>query len=191
LYQPHSHSHQSNGSLPLFPQFAPVQTQHQPKGLFQVPNSVKDIAPLIGQIQIQSVAQRIEDHSTSVYVFHNRPKPGCLYDPVDQRLLPLDTQWQQSLVKIPWPTMKVPEILGSGLVTLQSLIHEYLFIALFRACAESFASENASRLAAMQRADKNIDELLETLYTTFHRQRQGSIDEELFDVGSGFEALRL
>ena len=87
--------------------------------------------------------------------------------------------------------MKVPEILGSGLVTLQSLIHEYLFIALFRACAESFASENASRLAAMQRADKNIDELLETLYTTFHRQRQGSIDEELFDVGSGFEALRL
>jgi F-type H+-transporting ATPase subunit gamma len=31
------------------------------------------------------------------------------------------------------------------------------------------ASENANRLAAMQRADKNIDELLETLNGTFHR----------------------
>ena len=43
---------------------------------------------------------------------------------------------------------------------------------LFRACAESLASENASRLAAMQRADKNINELLEELNGTFHRQRQ-------------------
>jgi hypothetical protein len=36
---------------------------------------------------------------------------------------------------------------------------------------------------------KNIDELLETLHGTFHRIRQAGIDEELFDVISGFEAL--
>jgi F-type H+-transporting ATPase subunit gamma len=41
----------------------------------------------------------------------------------------------------------------------------------------------------MERADKNIDELLETLHGTFHRIRQAGIDEELFDVTSGFEAL--
>ena len=40
----------------------------EPTGLFHVPNSVKAIAPLAGQIQIQSFARRIEDHSTSVYV---------------------------------------------------------------------------------------------------------------------------
>ena len=77
----------------------------------------------------------------------------------------------------------------SGTVTLRALVREYLFISLFRACAESLASENASRLAAMERADKNIDELLETLHDTFHRLRQSSIDEELFDVISGFEVL--
>jgi F-type H+-transporting ATPase subunit gamma len=44
-------------------------------------------------------------------------------------------------------------------------------------------------LAAMQRADKNIDELLETFKGAFHRLRQSGIDEELFDVMSGFEAL--
>ena len=41
----------------------------------------------------------------------------------------------------------------------------------------------------MQRADQNIDELLEDLNGTFHRLRQSGIDEELFDVISGFEAL--
>jgi F-type H+-transporting ATPase subunit gamma len=43
----------------------------------------------------------------------------------------------------------------------------------------------------MQRADKNIDELLEDLNGKFHRLRQSGIDEELFDVISGFEALKV
>ena len=41
----------------------------------------------------------------------------------------------------------------------------------------------------MQRADKNIDDSLENLNATFHRVRQSGIDEELFDVVAGFEAL--
>ena len=72
---------------------------------------------------------------------------------------------------------------------LRAVIREYLFISLFRACADSLASENASRLAAMERAEKNIDELLEQLRRSFHQLRQSGIDEELFDVISGFEAL--
>ena len=83
----------------------------------------------------------------------------------------------------------MPEVIGDGTATLRAFIGEYLFVSLFRACAESLASENASRLAAMQRADKNIDELPEDLNGTFHRLRQSGIDEELFDVISGFEAL--
>ena len=63
-------------------------------------------------------------------------------------------------------------------------------MTLYRACAESLASENASRLASMQRADKNINELLEKLKGVSNRLRQSNIDEELFDVISGFEALK-
>ena len=70
-----------------------------------------------------------------------------------------------------------------------ALIHEYLFSSFFKACAESLVSENASRLAAMQRAEKNIDELLDELNHKFNSLRQSSIDEELFDVVSGFEAM--
>ncbi|MDX1269856.1 MAG: F0F1 ATP synthase subunit gamma, partial [Oceanisphaera sp.] len=86
-------------------------------------------------------------------------------------------------------TATLPEVLGTSTATLQALIREYLFVSLFRACAESLASENASRLAAMQRADSNIDQLLDEFRITFHRVRQAEIDEELFDVIAGFEAL--
>jgi F-type H+-transporting ATPase subunit gamma len=158
-------------------------------GIFAVPNSVQAITPLVGQIQIESEARRAKGEYARLYVFHNRPKSGALYEPVSQRLLPLDAQWQEGLAKVPWPTKRLPEVMCSGSVTLRALIREYLFISIFRACAESLASENTSRLAAMERADKNIDDLLETLHTTFHRIRQAGIDEELFDVIAGFEAL--
>jgi len=158
-------------------------------GLFAVPNSVKGIAPLVSQIQIESEGRRAEGEYARVYVFHQRPQAGSLCEPVSQRLLPLDTQWQQSLAKIRWPTGNLPQVVGGSAVTLRMLIREYLFISLFRACAESLASENASRLAAMERAERNIDELSEDLNRRFHRLRQSSIDEELFDVISGFEAL--
>ena len=160
-----------------------------PIGLFTVPNSVKAITPLVGQIQIESEARRAKGEYTRLYVFHNRPRSGAIYEPVSQRLLPFDALWQQGLAKVRWPTGNLPEIMCGGTATLRALIREYLFISLFRACAESLASENASRLAAMQRAEKNIDELLEDLNRTFHRLRQSGIDEELFDVISGFEAL--
>ena len=160
-----------------------------PLGLFTVPNSVRAIAPLVGQILVESEARRSRDGIVGLHLFYNRPSSGAVYGPVHQRLLPLDETWRQELVELRWPTKNLPEILGGGTATLPSLIREYLFVSLFRACAESLASENASRLAAMQRAEKNIDELLEELNGTFHRLRQSGIDAELFDVISGFEAL--
>jgi F-type H+-transporting ATPase subunit gamma len=59
----------------------------------------------------------------------------------------------------------------------------------YRAFAESLASENASRLAAMQAAERSIDERLEELRGEFRYQRQHAITEELLDIVSGFEAL--
>ncbi len=158
-------------------------------GLFNVPTSVKAIAPLVGQIQIDSESHSAIGVDARVYVFHNRPQSGSAYEPVGQRLLPLDSKWRQELIGVSWPTKQPPEVISTGTETLRMLIREYLFISLFRACAESLASENASRLAAMERAEQNINELLTELQSTFHRLRQSFIDEELFDVISGFEAL--
>jgi F-type H+-transporting ATPase subunit gamma len=153
-----------------------------------LPNSIRAITPLVGRILVEMESQRDKGAITQVYVFHNRPKSGAIYTPVSQRLLPLDDQWQHDLAAIRWPSSNLPEVMNGGEPTLLALVREYLFVSLFRACAESLASENASRLAAMQRAEKNIDELLEDLNRAFHRLRQSGIDEELFDVVSGFEA---
>lgn len=158
-------------------------------GFFSVPNSVKGITPLVGQILMESETLRSQGEVTDLYLFYNRPTSGPVYAPIGQRLLPLDESWQRKLIGLPWPTKNLPEVMGGGTATLRALIRGYLFVSIFRACAESLASENASRLAAMQRADKNIDELLEELNRTFHRLRQSGIDEEMFDVISGFEAL--
>ena len=160
-----------------------------PMGLFSVPNSVKAITPLVGKILMESETHHSQGDETELHLFYNRPTSGADYVPVSQRLLPLDESWRRKLAEVPWPTGNLPEVMGGGTATVRALIREYLFVSLFRACAESLASENASRLAAMQRADKNIDELLEDLNGKFHRLRQSGIDEELFDVISGFEAL--
>jgi F-type H+-transporting ATPase subunit gamma len=158
-------------------------------GLFPVPNSVAAITPLVGEIQVKLDASRANGPYACIYLFHNRPGPAATYQPAAQRLLPLDEQWRRELTKLRWPAKNLPEVISGGESTLRALIREYLFVSLFRTCAESLASENASRLVAMQRAEKNIDDLLVTLTRNFNRLRQTSIDEELFDVISGFEAL--
>jgi F-type H+-transporting ATPase subunit gamma len=156
--------------------------------LFAVPGSVQAITPLIGELQLHSEPV-FGAADAEVYVFYNRPLGGATYEPALQQLLPLDESWRQDLATVRWPTTVLPELLGDQPGTLLALIREYLFISLYRACAESLASENAARLAAMERADKNISDLLEALRLTFNRERQRAIDEELFDVISGFESL--
>lgn len=157
-------------------------------GLFEVPNSIKAITPLVGRILVEVEAHQDPNDGTELHLFYSHSRSGAA-EPVTQQLLPLDENWRCKLARLPWPTAHLPEVMGTGTHTLQALIREYLFVSLFRAAAESLASENASRLSAMQRAEKNIDELLEELKRTFHRLRQSGIDEELFDVIAGFEAL--
>jgi len=156
-----------------------------------VPDSVDMIAPLVDQLLINSEESHQKRPIHAFYIFHNQPNAGTGYRQVMQRFLPLDEKWKDALLETPWPTTLLPQIAGGVQPTLRELIKGYLFVSLFKACAESLASENASRLEAMQRAEKNIEDLLDGLNKKYYRLRQSSIDEELFDVVSGFEALKL
>lgn len=156
---------------------------------FSLPAAISAISALVGGILIEAESRRQRGEVDRIFLFHNRPKSGALYEPICQAFLPLDEAWQKELAQQRWPTKNLPEVIDCSANTRMAWIREYLFVTLFRACAESLASENASRLAAMQRAEKNIGELLDTLGSEFHRLRQSAIDEELFDVVSGFDAL--
>ncbi|MDF1762171.1 MAG: F0F1 ATP synthase subunit gamma [Oleibacter sp.] len=160
---------------------------------FLLPNSIHAITTLVSNVLIKLEAQLDQGLIDQVYLFHHRPQAGVLavsnpHQLTHQQLLPLDAQWQANLASKQWPTNNLPEIMFNQQQTVSALIREYLFVSIFRACAESLASENASRLAAMQRAEKNIEELQENLNRRYHRLRQSDIDEELFDVLSGYEA---
>lgn len=156
---------------------------------FPVPGAVAAIAPLVGRILVESESGEGGAAITELHLFYNRPTSAAGYAPVGQRLLPLDDTWHRTMAARRWPGEALPEVIGAGTATLRSFVREYLFVSLFRACAESLASENASRLTAMQRADQNIDDLLAAFSARFHRVRQSGIDEELFDVIAGFEVL--
>jgi len=154
-----------------------------------VPSSLDGVTPLIGQILLEIEAAREKNEVSQVQVFHNHPKVGSAYEPVSRQLLPLDMAWFDKLAATPWPSKMIPQVIDGAPSALDPFLRGYLFVLLFQACAESLASENASRLASMQRAEKNIDGMLDDLNRKFHRVRQEAIDEELFDVIAGFEAL--
>ncbi|MBC3764462.1 F0F1 ATP synthase subunit gamma [Neptunicella marina] len=156
---------------------------------FKLPNSVNTITALIDDILRELEVQLEQGNLEQVCLVNHQPQSGSSYKPVCQQLLPLDQRWLQDIVLPRWPTNKLPQLLGAMQTTFPALVREYLFMSLFKACAESLASENASRLAAMRRAEKNIDDLQANLHQTFHRLRQTGIDEELFDLIGGFDAL--
>lgn len=157
---------------------------------YQVPSSIDGVTPLIQRILLLIGTYRVNNNVKEFYIIHNRPKINAGYEPIIQRLLPLDEKWMLEFMSLKWPTNNIPEVAGNPKTTLAALINAYLFVSLFRACAESLAAENASRLEAMQRAEKSITDMLESLGKKFQSLRQSNIDEELFDVVSGFEALK-
>jgi F-type H+-transporting ATPase subunit gamma len=157
---------------------------------FTLPTTIGTITSLVGEVLTHIEAQRAQNIDTHFYLFQHQPNSNISYTPTSQHILPLDNTWRKELHALPWPTKQIPQVMDNSRDMLLALIKEYLFVSLFKACAESLTSENASRLAAMQRAEKNIGELLENTQRHYHQLRQSAIDEELFDLLSGFEALK-
>ncbi len=154
-----------------------------------MPGSVDAIIDKVEEILFKIEEWNDEHRIDTIYLFHARPADGASYRPVTHRLLPVDRSWLQELQKEPWPTRMLPLFTMDREVLFSELIQQYLFAALFRAFAESLASENASRLASMQGAERNIRDRLGELNNRYHQQRQMSITAELLDIVSGFEAL--
>jgi F-type H+-transporting ATPase subunit gamma len=144
---------------------------------------------------VEQVLQKIEEwHSDRkiemIVLFYARPVSGAWYRVRGIQLLPVDAQWINGLRARPWPSKVIPMFTLDEQRLFHLLIREYLFVSLFRAFAESLASENASRLASMQVAEKNIEERLRVLNTESRQLRQETITSELLDIIASFEALR-
>ncbi|MBN1276665.1 MAG: F0F1 ATP synthase subunit gamma [Deltaproteobacteria bacterium] len=154
-----------------------------------MPGSVGGIITSVNRVLSTILRWNEERKVVNVFLFYSRSLSGARYDQQMVHLLPLDRTWLEKIRKEKWPARAIPQYTMERDVLFSFLVRQYLFAALYRAFAESLASENASRLAAMQGAEKNIETRLSELNLAYHQKRQMSITEELLDIVSGFEAM--
>ena len=123
-----------------------------------------------------------------VLVYGSRPSPVGPPAAHRQRLLPLAEERRRQLAEEPWRSRMLPRRTVDRPLLLGELVRQELFVSLTRLLAWSAASEHASRLAAMQAAEHNIDERLDGLRRAYHGRRQTAITTEMLDIVAGAEA---
>ena len=85
-------------------------------------------------------------------------------------------------------TAAVAEYEPSPEEVLAALIPEYIAGVVYTSVVEAYASELASRRAAMDTATKNADEMLADLSLRYNRARQGAITQEITEIVAGANA---
>jgi F-type H+-transporting ATPase subunit gamma len=160
-----------------------------PNHIFDVPGSTAAINPavqdLIGWIEQWRNQAKVE----RVLLFYNKLLSGAAYRPQRVQLWPIDLIQFEHLEGAAWPNHVLPLFTLEWNALFSALLRQYLFVTLFRAFAESLASENAARLVSMQVAERNVEERVAELQKQYHHQRQNAITSELLDIISGFELL--
>jgi F-type H+-transporting ATPase subunit gamma len=161
----------------------------KPELRFSLPGSLAAV-----DVRVLEIVSRIESWHREkgferLFLFHNTTRRAGGYEPVFSRVLPLDRPWAEGYFRKGWPRRNIPQINLDREIFFGRLFSQYLYIELYRAFGQSLAGENAARLASMQSAEKNIQEMGEKLITTYRQQRQNEITEELFDIVSGFTAM--
>lgn len=74
---------------------------------------------------------------------------------------------------------------------VRSLIPRHMNVEMWKYLLESFASEQAARMVAMDNATENAGELIHDLRLEFNKLRQASITKEVLEIISGAEALKV
>ncbi len=154
------------------------------------PSSTAGVTPMVQEIVMILEEWHFGAQIQHIYLFYNHYVSGATYHPHTLRLLPLDQVWLEEIRSRKWESRSLPMFTQDWDTLFLALLREYLFVSIYRAFTESLASENASRLASMQNAEKNIQEHLEEIHVAYHRQRQMTITEELLDIVSGYEAMK-
>ncbi|MBR8835021.1 MAG: F0F1 ATP synthase subunit gamma [Stigonema ocellatum SAG 48.90 = DSM 106950] len=154
---------------------------------FAMPGSLTGITSMVQEILLHIATWRDSKQIVRIFLFYNHLHSNTLCEPYKLQLLPLDREWLQHIESLAWRSRTLPTFTMPSDVLVASLLQQYFFISLYRAFGESLAGENASRLASMQVAEKNIQERLTEFTTQFQQKRQTEITDELLEIISAFE----
>jgi len=129
----------------------------------------------------------IKEEYDELYLIYNQFVNVSVQKPTVVRLFPLPSIGQDVDVD---PDKRLDySYEPSEEVLLQKLLPMYVHVLVYRALLETSAGENGARMAAMDNATSNCEELISSLTLKMNKARQSAITAELMDIVGGTEAL--
>lgn len=116
-------------------------------------------------------------------IFYNRFKNVITQIPQEQQIIPIEKQKE---VKI---SDNFYEFEPEENEILNDLLPRNISTQIFKAFLENAASEQGSRMTAMDNATRNAEDLVDRLTINYNRSRQAAITKELIEIISGAESL--
>ena len=142
---------------------------------------------LAGEIAGDVIEPFIDGQYDELYVMYNEFVNVAVHWPTVVRVLPLPSVGGGNEVK---PEQGLDYIYEpSAEALLEKLLPLYVRIMIFRALVETSAGENGARMAAMDNATRNCEDLIQSLTLKYNKVRQSAITAELMDIVGGTEAL--
>lgn len=129
----------------------------------------------------------IREEYDELYLVYNEFRNVSMQRPAIVRLFPLPSIGQDEEVD---PEKRVDYIYEpSDEILLEQLLPMYVRVLIFRALVETSAGENGARMASMDNATRNCEEMIGSLSLKYNKARQAAITAELMDIVGGTEAL--
>jgi len=118
-------------------------------------------------------------------LFYNNFKNVITQIPQAQQIIPVENKFTETKEQISSPYEFEPD----EDEILEDLLPKNISTQIFKAFLENAASEQGSRMTAMDNATRNAGELVDKLTINYNRSRQASITKELIEIISGAESL--
>jgi F-type H+-transporting ATPase subunit gamma len=139
------------------------------------------------QISQDLIPPFVAEEYDELHIIYNEFVNVAVQRPTVVRLFPLPSIGSQTA---PEPGKMIDYIYEpSADALLEKLLPIYLHILIFRALVETSAGENGARMAAMDNATRNCEEMIQSLTLKYNKVRQSAITAELMDIVGGTEAL--
>ena len=118
-----------------------------------------------------------------VVIVYTKFKSMLSQVPVSEALLPLELHPQEE------KHYSNAILEGDAQTLIESIVPQYVAGILFSTLCEASASEHGARRTAMNAANKNAGEIIDSLVLHYNRARQAAITQEITEIVSGAEAL--
>ena len=118
-------------------------------------------------------------------IFYNKFKNVITQIPQEQQIIPIENSKKEKEKK----SENFYEFEPEENEILDDLLPRNISTQIFKAFLENAASEQGSRMTAMDNATRNAGDLVDKLTITYNRSRQAAITKELIEIISGAESL--